>query len=188
MDSASAAKGFYKATKSKANPNNPYLPAKDSTSLEPQINNIPWLTKPKRFQTKETVVPQQEVVGDRKSTESSAPSTYPNPKQDTSHECPHCGRTGRNDMGLKHLLCDKCLKELMCPMHVCKKPGCVCKSFSPPPFESSINCPCCMGNCDVCNGVQLECPMHHAAGQAIGPHAAGSQMKCGCCMGTCHLC
>ena len=50
-----------------------------------------------------------------------------------------------------------------CPMHVCKKPGCVCKSFGPHPFESNINCPCCMGNCDVCNGLEKECPMHHAA-------------------------
>ena len=170
----------------------------------PPINDIPWLTKPKKL--KSSKVAEKHGKDQLNITESEAnPNSESPPAMSSSastvvvsaHQCPRCGRTGNNDMNLQFILCDKCTTAVatmkMCPMHgCCDKPGCVCKSWSPHPFETNVNCHCCMGNCVFCNKAMAsllhECPRHYAEGRRLGPHPKHSQMACGCCTGTCELC
>ena len=89
-------------------------PKKSSTpvSNEVKINDIPWLTAPKKrpplTKSKKTSAP---------SRTSKAPSTPPNvekkPKEReyVQHACPKCYKKGTNTMNLKFILCDHCLAQ-----------------------------------------------------------------------------
>ena len=81
----------------------------------PPINDIPWLTKPRKLESSKRKQVQPAVKVSEKKHNSEKPAAASSSTSITTvltHKCPRCGRTGNNDLNLHFILCNKCTEDL----------------------------------------------------------------------------
>ena len=128
------------------------------TSPAQLINDIQWLTKPKRFKNNDGAKnkDQPQAVENPQKHKSESHASSAKSTKETYHTCPRCGLSGDNDVGLKFIMCDECTAQLgkaaspdsseWCPMHYAEG-----RLLGPHKAKSQMKCGCCVGTCEICN-------------------------------------